>query len=255
VQAIEAVALGTDGLVHGLRRGHVYFETSTGSPALIRRIHASFAARGAQALDAPISGGARGARLGRLAIWVGGDKASYDRHRPVLDAMGSEVVHVGAVGAGLVTKLVNNCASQSIQAAIAECFVLGVKAGADPLGLWEAIRLSVVGRRRSYDSLIKEFLPNRYEPPSTALRIVHKDVQLAAELAHEMGVAMPIADIARADLERAMQRGWAERDRRTVMLLPQERAGVTIAVAPEAIQAVLRRDPVAPTDVENGPAP
>jgi 3-hydroxyisobutyrate dehydrogenase len=254
LRAIEAVALGPDGLIHGLRAGQAYFETSTGSPALIKRIHDAFAARGAQVLDAPISGGARGARLGRLAIWVGGDKAAFDRHLPVLRAMGTQIVHVGAIGAGLVTKLVNNCASQSIQAAITECFVLGVKAGADPLGLWEAIRQSVVGRRRTFDGLIKEFLPGRYEPPTTALRIIDKDVQLAAELAREFGVPMPISDIARADIASAMQRGWADRDRRTVMLLPQERVGVRIAVPPAAVRAVLERDPVAPTDVENGPA-
>jgi 3-hydroxyisobutyrate dehydrogenase len=254
VSAIETVALGADGLIHALRAGQAYFETSTGSPTLIRRIHEAFAARGAQALDAPISGGARGARMGRLAIWVGGDKATFDRHLPVLRAMGSDVVHVGGIGAGLVTKLVNNCASQSIQAAIAESFVLGVKAGADPLGLWEAIRQSVVGRRRTFDGLIKEFLPGTYEPPTTALRIVDKDVQLAADLAREMGVPMPIADIARADIEQAMQRGWADHDRRSVMLLPQQRVGVKVAVPAQAIQEVLQRDPVAPTDVENGPA-
>ena len=163
VEAIEAVALGAEGLIHGLRQGQVYFETSTGQPALIKRIHAAFAAHGVQVLDTPISGGARGVQLGRLAFWVGGDKALFERHLPVLRGMGTEIVHVGAIGAGLVTKLVNNGASQSIQAAIAESFVLGVKAGADPLGLWEASLQSVVGRRRSYDSLIKEFLPNRYE--------------------------------------------------------------------------------------------
>jgi len=254
LQAIEAVALGADGLLAGTRPGQVCFETSTGSPALIRRIHAAFAARGAQVLDAPISGGARGARLGRLAFWVGGDKAAFDRHHAVLRAMGTEIVHVGAIGAGLVTKLVNNCASQSVQAAIAESFVLGVKAGADPLGLWQAIRQSVVGRRRTYDGLINEFLPGHYEPPRTALRIIHKDVTLAAELARDTGVTMPIAAVALADIEQAMQRGWAEHDRRSVMLLPQQRAGVSIAVPAQGIQDVLQRDPVAATDIESGPA-
>jgi 3-hydroxyisobutyrate dehydrogenase len=168
--------------------------------------------------------------------------------------MGSHVLHLGALGAGLVTKLVSNCASQSLQAAITECFVLGVKAGADPLGLWEAMRQSVVGRRRSYDMMIGEFLPGHYDPPKAALRIVHKDVQLATALARDVGVPMPMAEIALADLDRAMARGWAERDRRSVMLLPQERAGVQLAVDVAAIQQVLQRDPVAPTDIEHGPA-
>jgi len=215
-------------------------------------VQALYTAQGAQLLDAPISGGARGAQEAQLAIWVGGDRASFDRHLDVLHAMGSHVLHVGSLGSGLVTKLVNNCASQSLQAAITECFVLGVKAGADPLGLWEAMRQGVVGRRRTYDLMIGEFLPGEYDPPKAALRIVHKDVQLATELAHEVGVPMPMAQIALADLDRAMARGWAERDRRCVMLLPQERAGVALRVDRDAIQAVLERDPVAPTDVEHG---
>jgi len=254
VEAIEAVALGEDGLMSALRPGHVHFETSTGSIDLVRQLHSLYAPRGAQVLDAPVSGGARGAQLARLAIWVGGDRASFDRHLDILQTMGSHVLHVGDIGAGLVTKLVNNCASQSLQAAITECFVLGVKAGADPLGLWEAMRQSVVGRRRSYDMMIGEFLPGEYDPPKAALRIVHKDVQLATELAQQVGVPMPMAQIAQADLDRAMARGWAERDRRSVMLLPQERAAVQIRVDRDAIQAVLARDPVAATDVENGPA-
>ena len=110
-------------------------------------------------LDAPISGGAGGAKRGRMGIWVGGDKATYHRYEPVLRAMGDQPVHVGDIGAGLVTKLVHNCASQATQAAIAEVFVLGVKAGAEPLSLWEAIRQGSIGRRRTFDGLVDEFLP------------------------------------------------------------------------------------------------
>lgn len=253
VEAIESVALGDDGLLPALRPGHVHFETSTGSIDLARRLQGLYAPRGAQFLDAPVSGGARGAQEARLAIWVGGDRSSFDRHLDILQTMGSHVLHVGELGAGLVTKLVNNCASQSLQAAVTECFMLGVKAGADPLALWEAMRQSVVGRRRSYDMMISEFLPGVYDPPKAALRIVHKDVHLATALAQEVGVPMPMAQIAQADLDLAMARGWGERDRRSVMLLPQERAGVQVKADRAAIQAVLARDPVASTDVENWP--
>src|SRR5436190_1646626 len=83
---IEAVALGSDGVVAGIRRGHAYFEMSTNTPELVKRLHAAFAEREAHMLDAPISGGATGAQRGRLAIWVGGDKSVFQRYEPVLRA-------------------------------------------------------------------------------------------------------------------------------------------------------------------------
>ena len=166
VQAIESVALGEDGVCAGIRRGSAFFEMSTSTHELVKRLHAAFAERGAHMLDAPISGGARGAASKRLAIWVGGDKSVFERYQPVLKAMADHPDHIGDVGTGLVTKLVHNCAMQSTQAAIAEVFILGVKAGADPLSLWRAIRQGVVGRRRTFDDLFDEFLaPNSTGTP------------------------------------------------------------------------------------------
>jgi len=248
---IEEVALGPEGILAGIRPGHALFETSTSSPHLVKRLHAAFAERGAHMLDAPISGGARGAQRARLAIWVGGEKSVYQRFEPVLRAMGDHPVHIGGVGSGLVTKLVHNCASQATQAAIAEAFVLGVKAGADPLSLWQAIRQGAIGRRRTFDGLIGQFLPGRYEPPEAALSIVYKDIKSATGLARELGVPMRMADLAFADIQEAVNRGWSQRDCRSVMLLPQERAGVQIKVAPAAIQEVLRQDPPAQEDLSD----
>lgn len=250
--AIESVALGPDGILAGIRPGHALFEMSTNSPELVRRLHAAFAERGAHMLDAPISGGALGAQRARLAIWVGGDKAAYDRYEPMLKAMGDQPVHVGAVGAGLITKLVHNCMSQTTQAAISEIFVLGVKAGAEPLALWQAIRQGSIGRRRTFDGLIDEYLPASYDPPHAALRIIQKDMMLATGLARELNVPMPLANLALADIQEAMNRGWAERDCRSVMLLPQERIGVNIKVDPAQIAEVLRRDPPAQSDSKRG---
>ena len=249
---IETVALGPDGILAGIRPGCAYFETSTNSRELLLSLYAAFAEKDAHVLDAPISGGALGAERGRLAIWVGGDKASFDRYLPILRAMGNRPVHVGALGAGLVTKIVHNCASQSMQAALAEVFVLGVKAGAEPLQLWEGIRQGVVGRRRTFDGLVDEYLPAAFEPAHAALRIIHKDMTIATGLARELGVPMRFANLALADITEAMNRGWSERDARSVMLLPQERAGVEVAVDPKDIQAVLDRDPPAQSDAKRG---
>ena len=249
---IEVVALGANGVLEGIRPGCAFFEMSTNSPELIDKLHKAFAARGAFMLDAPVSGGALGAKRGRLAIWVGGDKSVYQRFEPVLRAMGDHPVHVGAVGAGMITKIVHNCASQSMQAAFVESFVLGVKAGADPLPLWEAIRQGSIGRRRTFDGFVDEVLPARFDPPNAALRITQKDLTIATDLGRRLGVPMPFAELALADVEIAVERGWGERDTRSVTLLPQERAGVGIKVDPAAIEEVLRRDPPAPTDAKRG---
>ena len=252
VHVIDEVALGANGILSTIRPKQAYFELSTSSPDCVRRLNNAFSEKGAFMLDAPVSGGAVGARRGRLAIWVGGHKPSFERYQSMLQAMGDQVVHVGAIGTGLVTKLVNNCAAQATQAAIAEVFVLGVKAGADPLSLWEALRQGAAGRRRTFDGLIDEFLPAHYDPPNSALRIVHKDLMTATELARELDVPMRITALTLADVQEAMLRGWSERDSRSVMLLPQERVGVVIKSDPNAIEEVLSRDPVAPSDSKRG---
>ena len=249
LHAIEDVAAG---ILSRARPGTALFEMSTNASDLVRRLHAAFQEKSCHFLDAPISGGAGGARSGRLAMWVGGDRAVFDRCKPALDAMADRVVHVGPSGAGLVTKIVHNCSSQAMQAALAEVFVMGVKAGAEPVALWQAIRQGSIGRRRSYDGLIDEFLPGTYDNPSAALRIVHKDMMVATALGRELNVPLRFANLALADIAEAMNRGWSERDARCVMLLPQERVGIHIQEDPSRIQAVLDADPPAPTDTRRG---
>jgi 3-hydroxyisobutyrate dehydrogenase-like beta-hydroxyacid dehydrogenase len=239
---VEAVALGLDGLLAGLREGGAFFDLSTNSPTMARRLHAAFAARGVHLLDAPVSGGPQGARSGRLALWVGGERTVFDRHRALLDAMGDQARYVGPIGAGSVAKLVHNCAGYAIQRALAEVFTLGVKGGVEPLALFEAVRQGAVGRRRTFDGLVDQFLPGSYDPPAFALRLAHKDVTLATALGDELDVPMPMAALALADLSVALDRGWGGRDSRAAMLLQQERAGVAIKVAPERLQAALAQD-------------
>lgn len=248
VKVIESVALGADGLIAGARPGFAYFEMSTNSLELAKRTNAAFAECGAQMLEAPISGGASGAASGQMAIWVGGDKETYLRYERVLRTMGDQTRHIGAFGAGLVTKMAHNTTSAAMNAILAEVFTMAIKAGAEPLALWEAIRQGVVGRRRTFDGLGQNFLPGIYEPTNAATRILYKDVFVATELARELGVPMRIANLALADLQEAMNRGWSERDCRSMMLLQQERAGVDMAVDPAAIKEVFSHDPPAPTD-------
>ena len=239
---VTAVATGANGLIQGMRRSSVLFDLSTNSPAVVRRLHAQFAERGVAVLDAPVSGGPHGARSRRLAIWVGGDRAEYDRHRPLLEAMGDQPYYVGPIGAGAVAKLVHNCASFTIRAALAEVFCMGVKAGVEPDLLWQAVRQGASGRARTFDRLMDKFLPGTFDPPSFALKLGHKDVSLATELGREVGVPMRLANLALAEMTEALNRGWGDRDSSAYMLLEEERAGVKIAVPPERLRAIIERD-------------
>ncbi len=237
---VEAVALDEQGgLISGLTAGKVYFDLSTNSPALVRRIHDVFKSRGIHMLDAPVSGGPKGAETRKLALWVGGDEEVYNRCKPVLDAIGDQPYYVGPIGAGSIAKLVHNCAGYVIQTALAEVFTMGVKAGVEPLALWKAVRQGAGGRRRTFDGLVDQFLPGRFDPPAFALRLAHKDVTLATALGREHKVPMKLANITLEEMTEALNRGWAERDSRVAMLLQEERAGVDIKVPDAAIRQVM----------------
>jgi 3-hydroxyisobutyrate dehydrogenase len=239
---VEAVALGEQGLLQGLSAGKVYFDLSTNSPTLIRRIHTVFAERGAHVLDAPVSGGPHGARTGKLAIWVGGDKSIFERYKHVLDAIGDKAYYVGPIGAGAVAKLVHNCSGYILQTALAETFTMGIKAGVDPLVLWEAVRFGALGRRGTFDGLTQHFLPGRFDPPDFALRLAHKDVALAVEVGREFKVPMRLANLTLEEMTEALNRGWGQRDSRSAMLLQEERAGVDVRVPQEQIEQALEND-------------
>lgn len=239
---VESVALGPEGLLAGMSEGNAYFDLSTNSPTLVRRIHAVFAEQGAHMLDAPVSGGPKGAESGQMALWVGGEEEIYNRYKSVLDAMGDQASYIGPIGAGSIAKLVHNCAGYAVQTAMAEVFTLGVKAGVEPLALFKAVRQGALGRKRTFDRLVDQFLPGIYEPPAFALRLAHKDVSLATALGREYDVPMRVANLALADMTEALNRDWGDRDSRVAMQLQTERAGVEIAVEPARIRAVLEED-------------
>ena len=228
---VEAVA----GQVESLNQGAAWFDLSTNSPPVVRRLNAKLAEKGIDFLDAPVSGGPKGAQGGKLAIWVGGDEAVFRRFEHVLRAIGDQPYYVGPIGAGTVAKLAHNAASFSIQAALAEVFTLGVKAGVEPLALFRALRQGATGRKRTFDRLAEHFLPGIYDPPASTVRLAHKDMKLALELAAEQNVPMKVGRVALDELDEAMRRGWAERDCRVAMTLQEERARVKVRVPKERL--------------------
>jgi 3-hydroxyisobutyrate dehydrogenase-like beta-hydroxyacid dehydrogenase len=240
---VEAVGTGEDGLEQGFTRGAAWFDLSTNAVDTVRALHARFAERGVDFLDAPVSGGPRGANGGRLAIWVGGEKAVFDKYKPVLDAMGDQVRYIGPIGAGSIAKLVHNAAGAAVNIVLAEVFTMGVKAGVEPLSLFEAIRQGAGGRARLFDRMADHFLTGSYDPADFALRLLHKDVSLACQLARDVGVPMRLTTLAQQELTEALARGWGARDSRVGMLLQQERAGIApLAVPADKLKAVLVAD-------------
>lgn len=233
---VEAVA---SQVKPSLGRGAAWFDLSTNSPNAVRRIAADMEKGGIHFLDAPVSGGPKGAQSGRLAIWVGGKQSAYEQFLPVLKVIGDQPLYVGPVGAGSVAKLSHNIASFTVQTALAEIFTLGVKAGVEPVALLRALRQGATGRKRTFDRLPEHWLPARFDPPDFTVRLAQKDATLALEMAREFGVPMQVGEIALAELAECVKRGWGERDSRISMTLQEERAGVSVRVPPERLQGVL----------------
>jgi len=240
---VESVALGANGLIEGMRPDTAFFDMSTNSVAMVRKIHAVFAEKNLYMLDSPVSGGPSGAASGKMAIWVGGDEQIFNRHKTVLDAMGDQAAYIGPIGAGSIAKLVHNCTSAVLGVALAEVFTMGIKAGVDPVDLWEAVRQGATGRVRTFDRLGQRFLTGQHDPADFALRLLHKDVGLAVGLGREVGVPMRLANLAYEELTEAMNRGWGTRNSTVGQLLQVERAGIPpLAADPERIAAILDAD-------------
>ncbi len=243
-RAVEEVMYGEGGLLDALRPGSVFVDLSTNAPQLVRRIFADLKKRGIGMLDAPVSGGPKGAKSKKLVIWTSGDAAAFETCRPVLSAMGDQVRFLGETGTATIAKLVHNCANYTINIALAEAFSLGVKAGIDPLALFAAVRQGSLGRQSTIERLADHFLPSQYDDPSFALALAHKDVALATELAREHNVPMRLANIAFADMTEAMNLGWGARDSRSPMKIQERRAAIDIAVPRQQLLDLQEKEPL-----------
>lgn len=236
------VGLGPDGLIGSMRKGSTWFDLSTNSTAVVRDISKQFADKGITMLDAPVSGGPTGARSGKLALYIGGEREAFERYKHVLDSLGDRVIRVGEIGAGSTAKIVHNLIALTTRMAVAEGMSLGIKAGLDPMELWNAVRQGAIGRARTLDTLAEKYLCGTYDQPTFALRLAYKDFNLAIDLAHEFDVPMPIGDVAHQDYQSAMARGWAELDSKIPMNLQNERAGIDVKGSAEALKHMLARD-------------
>jgi 3-hydroxyisobutyrate dehydrogenase-like beta-hydroxyacid dehydrogenase len=159
-------------------------------------------------VDAPVSGRKTGAATRHLAVMVGGERAIYERLKPILEAFGDKIFYAGSIGAGSVCKLVHTMIGHGIRQAIAEGLTLGIKAGVEPEALWAYVRRGAVGRMSSlHEGLPRSVFRGQFEPASCALALSRKDIALATELGREYHVPMPVANLAKPIVIEAMNRG------------------------------------------------
>ena len=222
----KQLLFGEDMLAGALRQGSVLVDTTTNSPAVISSAAERLEKTGVSLIDAPVSGGVEGARIGDLTALVGGGDADVDRVHPYLDAMCSSIFHLGPVGSGTVAKLMNNLACFTLDQVIAECLTIGVKAGVDPQRLFDALKGSALGKGGNINvRLVETFMRSDFEPRFT-LAGAHKDLSLAVELADRLGVPLRISPLALSELVEAKERGLGNRDASIAMTLQEERSGV-----------------------------
>jgi len=228
---VEEVMFGEGGIAQGIRPGSVYVDLSTNAPSTVRRIAGALKEKGMDMLDAPVSGGAVGAKAANLAIMVGGDEAVFRHVLPILEIIGAkdQIIHVGAIGAGNVAKLAHNQLCMVTSAAIAEAFTMAVKAGIAPEALFKVVSGGAFGRGMLLQGLPAVVFKGNFDrPPTFALKLARKDLALATELGREFNVPMPLAAVVEQELTEAVARGLGDKDGIVAFSLQEERAGVKV---------------------------
>jgi 3-hydroxyisobutyrate dehydrogenase-like beta-hydroxyacid dehydrogenase len=224
---VRQVVEGSEGLLEALRPGSLLVEMTSSDPSVTRELGPKVAARGAAIIDAPVSGGVKGAREATLSIMVGGAAADLERARPVLEAMGRRIFHVGPLGAGHAMKLVNNLASAAALVATAEAVAVAARAGIDPARAVEILQVST-GRSNASDWKFPQFILTGRFDAGFDLRLMVKDLDGFTRLARELGVPSVVGAAAAEVFRIAMARGLGDMDHTTVVRLIEEWAGIEL---------------------------
>ena len=228
--AVRAAYLGPEGAVSTLRAGAILIDLSTIDPQTWRDVADAGRARDAESLGAPVSGGPADAGSGRLVFLVGGEAGVIERSRSILEALGSEIHHLGPLGAGHIVKLVNNVMSMCNVAVAAEAMVLGVRAGMDPQRLFEVLSTSG-GRSHHFLKRFPNVLAGDFTP-HFSIALSRKDLSLALQMAESLGVPMLATSVVRQVYEAAAAQGMDTLDMAGVTTLYEQWAGVKVRAKP-----------------------
>lgn len=221
---VEEVLTGPDGVIEGAHEGLVVIDMSTISPVTTRALAGRLARGGVQMLDAPVSGGDKGAILATLSIMAGGPQATFQRCLPIFQALGRTIVHVGESGAGQVVKACNQIVVALTIEAIGEALVLGTKAGVEPKNILHVLGGGLAANRfmeqRGPSMLAHDFAPGG------RVRFHHKDLGIALALARASGASLPVTALVDQMFASLEASGRADLDHSALLLYLEELAGL-----------------------------
>lgn len=223
---VEEITLGRDGILSGINPGDVYIDLSTSRPSLIRRIGKAFEEKGAHVLDAPILASPAEVADRHVIIMPSGDKNIYEQLLPVFESIADKVVYQGELGMGSTCKLVNNMITLAVRQVVAEGLTLGIKAGLDLDALMDAGSRRTLGTQK--EGLDRTVFQGKYDPPSFRQALARKDQSLANELARELNVPMPVANLVEQISIECGNRGWGDLDTHVIYRRQEEASGVEI---------------------------
>ena len=221
---VELVALGRDGIVEGARKGLLYLDMSTISPLVSQKVGHALGAKGVRMLDAPVSGGEKGAIDAALSIMVGGEKADFDDALPVFQALGKTITHLGPLGAGGFTKLANQIIVAVNLTALGEALTLAKKAGLDRALTLKALSGGLAGSR-CLDQKSPNYVAGTYNP-GFKIDLHFKDLGLIMESSRALGVPLPCTAVVQELFNAMRVKGKGGFDHSGVITLLEELAGL-----------------------------
>jgi 3-hydroxyisobutyrate dehydrogenase-like beta-hydroxyacid dehydrogenase len=223
---VRQVMLGEQGVMAHVRAGTTVIDTSTSAVDLVRELVALGKTRQVDFLEAPVTNAVDFAALGRLSIFVGGDKACFEKHKPIFDVIGEKIFHVGEPGNGATIKLLTNLLWFVSAAAIGEGLMLGAKAGIPLDTVWEAIKSSA-GNSWVAEHDVPSIFAGHYDP-SFSLALCCKDLRLVNEIAHSQGYSLTMGGVAQSLFQEAMTTYGPEAAELHVVKLLEERVGLLL---------------------------
>ena len=227
---LKDVVLGANGLREGFSAGKTLIDMTTATATSLQEVERTLAPAGVRVLDAPVSGGTTGASQGTLTIMVGGDPGLLEEYRPLLETMGSRIIHVGPLGQGKVVKMVNQAMAATNLLIVGEAFALGVRCGADPATLYSVIKESS-GYSRMMDSRLPGFLLAGSFQPGFKLDLMKKDVNLALDSARAQNTSLLLTSTVAQILTAASAAGKGGADFSAAAQFLASMAGVDLSQA------------------------
>jgi len=224
---VEAAVLGPEGVIEGAKSGDIVIDMSSSYPTSTKMICEQLAVKGIRMLDAPVSGGTKGAREGTLAIMVGGEEKDYEECRPILDAMGQNIYYLGKIGAGHTVKALNNLCSACSMVITSEALIVAKKLGLTPEKVIDAINSSS-GRSWSSQFKFPTFVLNNTFNSGYSIGLMNKDLEIATRLGRELHVPMFVGALVQQLYNYAVGRGGGDECHTAIIKFIEDWRGVKV---------------------------